>query len=91
MVKFYKANDGIHKYVAVFDDGDHTAFGAVGYEDFTTHGDIKRKQAYIRRHRKNEDWNNPKSAGALSRWILWNKPTLRESIDSYIKKFHMHH
>ena len=25
------------------------------------------------------------SAGALSRWILWNKPTLKASIDDYKK------
>ena len=90
MVKFYKAKDDVHKYVAVFDDGTHTAFGALGYEDYTIHGDLKRKQAYLRRHRKNEDWNNPKSAGALSRWILWNKPSLEESIKDYINRFHMH-
>jgi len=91
MVKFYEADDGVHKLVAVFDDGEEVAFGAYGYEDFTTHGDNRRKKLYLARHRKRENWNDPKSAGALSRWILWNKPTLRESIESYIKKFHMHH
>jgi len=90
MVQFYKAKDGVHKYVAVFDDGTHTSFGALGYEDYTQHGDKKRKQLYLNRHRKNEDWSNPKTAGALSRWILWNKPTLEESINNYIKKFNMH-
>ena len=85
MVQFYKAKDGVHKYVAVFDDGTHTSFGALGYEDYT-----QRKQLYLNRHRKNEDWSNPKTAGALSRWILWNKPTLEESINNYIKKFNMH-
>ena len=91
MVQLYEADDGVHKLVAVFDDGEEVAFGAYGYEDFTTHGDNRRKKLYLARHRKNEDWNDPKTAGALSRWILWNKPTLRESIKSYIKKFHMHH
>ena len=90
MVQFYKAKDGVQKYVAVFDDGTHTSFGALGYEDYTQHGDKKRKQLYLNRHRKNEDWSNPKTAGALSRWILWNKPTLEESINNYIKKFNMH-
>jgi hypothetical protein len=28
-----------------------------------------------------------KSAGALSRWILWNKPTLAASIKDYKKRF----
>jgi len=91
MVQFYKAKDGIHKYVAVFDDGKHISFGALGYEDFiSSGGDTRKKKNYLARHRKREDWNNPKTAGALSRWILWNKPTLEESIKNYIKKFHMH-
>ena len=90
MVKFYEADDGIHKYVAVFDDGEEVSFGALGYEDFTQHGDKHRKKLYLARHRKRENWNDPKTAGALSRWILWNKPTLKESIKSYIKKFDMH-
>jgi hypothetical protein len=90
MVRFYQANNKIHKYIAVFDSGERVPFGAYGYEDFTTHGDPKRKQAYLRRHRKNENWNDPRSPGALSRWILWNKPSMEESIHDYIKRFHMH-
>jgi hypothetical protein len=91
MVQFYKARDGIHKLVAKFDDGQLVPFGAFGYDDFiTSGGDLKKKQAYLRRHRKREDWNDPQTPGALSRWILWNKPTLEESIKHYIKKFHMH-
>jgi hypothetical protein len=90
MVKFYYANDGKHKLVAVFDDGTHTSFGALGYEDFTQHGDPKRKKLYLNRHKKREDWNNPKTAGALSKWILWNKPTLDASIEDYVKRFNMH-
>ena len=31
---------------------------------------------------ENGNWNNPKSAGYLSRYILWNKPTLRESMNN---------
>lgn len=88
MVQFYRAKDGVHKLVAKFDDG-QVPFGAFGYDDFTTTGDLKKKRNYLARHRKREDWNDPKSAGALSRWILWNKPTLDESIEHYAKKFHM--
>jgi hypothetical protein len=90
MVKFYKANNKRNKYVAVFDDGSHTYFGAIRYGDFTTHQNEQRKKAYLARHRKNEDWTDPKSAGALSRWILWNKPTIEESILDYLQRFNMH-
>jgi hypothetical protein len=64
-----------------------THFGASGYSDYTIHRDIQRKQRYINRHRKNEDWNNPFSAGSLSARILWNKPTLRASIADYKRRF----
>ena len=58
------------------------SFGAAGCSDCTKHKDEDRKKRYIDRHKKNENWNNPKRAGYLSRYILWNKPTLRESINN---------
>jgi hypothetical protein len=64
-----------------------THFGASGYSDFTQHKDEERKQRYLERHKKNEDWNDYTSAGSLSRHILWNKPTLKASIEDYKKKF----
>ena len=87
MVQFYVANDGVHKYIAMFDDETHIPFGALGYEDYTQHHDAYRKKLYLNRHRKRENWNDPKTAGALSRWLLWNKPSLEDSIQDYIKKF----
>jgi len=64
-----------------------THFGASGYEDYTTHGDLQRKMNYISRHKAREDWNDYMSSGALSYWILWNKPTLTASIEDYLNKF----
>ena len=62
-------------------------FGAKGMSDFTIHRDKERKERYLDRHRKRENWNAPMTAGALSRWILWNKPTLQGSIRDYKKRF----
>ena len=62
--------------------------GAAGYDDFTIHHDPERKKRYLDRHRKNENWNDPISAGALSALILWNKTSLRASIADYKRKFH---
>ena len=91
MVRFYYANDDKHKLIAIFDNPYQVIrFGAFGYEDFTTLHDQKRKTAYLRRHRVREDFENPRTAGALSRWILWNKPTIEESIQDYIRHFNMH-
>lgn len=93
LISIVPANDGVHKYTANFEDGTKTKFGASGYMDYIKHYKVDklkakiRKQAYLIRHRATEDWNNRKSAGALSRWILWNLPTLEASIADYRRRF----
>ena len=80
------------KYMAMFEDKHEfriVYFGASGYTDYTTNHDDEKKRLYLLRHRKNENWNDPISAGALSRWILWNKPTLKESITDFKKRFNL--
>ena len=63
-------------------------FGAVGYPDYTIPPhDEERRKRYITRHRANESWNNPMSAGALSRYILWEYPSLTTAINQYAKRF----
>jgi hypothetical protein len=62
-------------------------FGAVGYTDFTKSRDEQKKEAYLARHKARENWNDPTTAGALSRWILWNKPTLAASIKDFKQRF----
>lgn len=63
-------------------------FGYKGMSDFTKHKDVERKKRYIARHSKNnQNWRNPMSAGALSRFILWNKPTLSASITDFKRRF----
>ena len=74
------------KYRAIFSDGDFVDFGASGYDDFTTHGDIKRRDNYRRRHR-NDNLSDPKSAGALSWYLLWGSET---SLKQNIKYFKHH-
>jgi hypothetical protein len=75
------------KLEAVIDGKTTVAFGAKGYEDFTTHKDEDRKQRYIKRHAKAEDWTDPLTAGFYSRWILWSKPTILESIQYVNRRF----
>ena len=66
-----------------------THFGAAGMSDYTKHKDKARKQRYLNRHKANENWSDYKSAGSLSRYILWNKPTLTESKADYKKRFNL--
>ena len=66
-----------------------THFGADGMSDYTKHRDDERKNRYLNRHRKNENWSAPMTAGALSRWILWNKETRAASIADYKRRFNL--
>ena len=87
LIYFGKSKRKGKKYQMVFKNPDlNIHFGADGYEDYTIHKDNERKERYLKRHMKNEDWTklNP---GSLSRWILWNKPTLKESLRDFIKRF----
>ena len=93
-MKFHleKATDK-HKYVGVFEkeDGHITRipFGARGYEDMTTHKNNLRRLRYIARHKTREDWKSPMSAGALSRWILWETPNLETNVKLFKQKFNL--
>ncbi len=91
------------KLVAVFrlDNGKEikTHFGAKNYRDYTLINDPKSqyyikdknerekvRQRYLKRHAK-ENWFKPMTAGALAKWILWEKPTLKAAIANYKRKF----
>jgi hypothetical protein len=74
------------KYDVVDEDCKVVRFGASDYEDYTKHKDVARKALYLSRHHK-EDWANLDKAGAWSRWILWNKPTLKGSMRDMERRF----
>lgn len=90
-VVFKKSTNSEKKYMAIFYENGKkiktTHFGAAGMSDYTKHKDPARKQRYMNRHRATEDWSKPMTAGALSRFILWNKPSLKASISDYKKRF----
>ena len=91
-VKFSKSTRDGKKMMAVFfKDGKKIKtvhFGSVGYYDYTTlkEKDEERKRRYLERHKK-ENWNDYMTAGSLSRYILWNKPTIEASIKDFKRKF----
>jgi len=64
-----------------------THFGYKGGSTYIDHKDDKKKDAYIARHKVNENWNDATSAGALARFILWNKKTLSASIADFKQRF----
>lgn len=80
------------KFDAVFEYPDGhtktTSFGARGMSDFTKHKDVTRRASYLKRHAgMGEDWNDPTTAGALAKWILWNKPSFKASVADYKRRF----
>ena len=97
MVKFlglHKSDKPEKKYYAEFESDSgrtkRTYFGAAGMKDYTRHSPAEReqrKQNYLTRHKATEDWNDPTSAGALSRWILWNKSSVSASLKDYKRRF----
>jgi len=84
----YKADDGKHKFMVITPDEKKIKFGAIGYEDYTTHKDKERMERYLLRHKK-EDWNNKNSKGYWSRWLLWSEPSLTAAIRNTKKRFNI--
>ena len=75
------------KYDATIDGKKTISFGAKGYSDFTLSKDKDKKDAYIARHKKNENWSDPETAGFYAKHLLWNKPTFKESFKDLKSKF----
>ena len=66
-----------------------THFGQATADDYTLTHDKQQRQRYRIRHLKDLRTNDPTRAGFLSYYILWNKPTIEESIAYYKKKFNL--
>jgi hypothetical protein len=80
------------KWAAVVREGDSVRtvnFGQKGASDYTKHRDQKRKQLYLARHRKRENWTKSgiRTAGFWSRWLLWNKQSLHASKQDVQRRF----
>lgn len=86
------------KYIAKFENNT-THFGDDSYRDFILMNDRNSKfyepskaerekvrANYRGRHAK-DNLNDPTSAGALSYYLLWNKPTLKASIRDFERRF----
>jgi len=93
LVSVDHANDGKHKYVAVFVDASGrrktVKFGAHGMDDYTLAKDPEQRERYLKRHSK-DLLGDPTRAGYLSYYILWGSSTnIKENIAAYKKKFHL--
>ena len=87
------------KFDAVFENTDGRTkvqpFGQKGYNDFILYNSKydsntakEHKKRYIARHRgMGETFRDPTKAQTLSRYVLWNKKTLKSSIRDYKQRF----
>lgn len=74
--------------MATFANGKTIHFGASSGKTYIDHGDKKKREAYLARHKVNENWNNPYSAGALARFLLWGDSTsLDANHSAFMRKF----
>ena len=93
MLKYhpYKSDKPEKKYYIITNSGRKIYFGAAGMSDFTKHKDKARKQRYINRHKNNENWGKSgiDTAGFWSRWLLWNKKTIKESYNDIKNRFNI--
>ena len=86
-----KSNRKNKKFVIIMDDNMKHHFGLKDGKTFIDGRTEKERQNYIARHKVNENWEKSgiHTAGFWSRWVLWNKPTLKDSIKDIEKKYNI--
>lgn len=88
MAVFYDKNKKVkttHFGYAITGDNGIKKYGST----YIDHKNDTLKDAYIARHKVNEDFNDFMSAGSLSRYILWEKKSLRDAISDYKRRFRL--
>ena len=82
-----------YKIVLEYDDGRTKTIhiGSEGMDDYTLTGDDEAKKRYIARHKKREDWTKTglTTRGFWSRWLTWEKKTLKEAVKNIEKRFNV--
>ena len=95
-ISLVKSNDKTHKFeVTLYNEetkrNKTIKFGKHGMKDYTLYYDEdgkieanKHKKNYLKRHEAKEDWTKTglSTAGFWSKHLLWNKPTLDESLEN---------
>ena len=99
IVNLTKSKRNDKKYTAIFNYNNKkyiVHFGGIKengepYEDYTTHRDRERQQRYIKRHKiEARRWehkkDNLKYPSYWSRWLLWEKPNLKDAMKNIENK-----
>lgn len=76
------------RYKATFDNGKVVHFGAKNGSTYIDHKDKKKRENYIKRHDVRENFDDPYTAGALARWLLWGDFTdLEKNHKAFMKRY----
>jgi hypothetical protein len=97
-IYLYKSDKPTKKFYIQFINPDtgrekKVYFGAIKpngepYDDYTITKNDEQKARYLKRHRgMGEDYTNIYTPGALSKFLLWNKPTISASIKDANERF----
>jgi len=88
MLKCVEEVNESKRFKAYFSDNTTTKFGQTNpkMETFLDHQDKELKKNYIKRHLKDLETKDYRRAGYLSLFLLWNKPTLKESVKDFNKR-----
>ena len=87
----YKSDKKDKKYYIITMTGKRVYFGSSNHENYSSgHLDEERKERYIARHKKNEDWTKSgiNTPGFWSCHYLWEFPTKKAAYEN-IKKIYI--
>lgn len=73
------------RFVIIMDNMKHH-FGSDVGKTFVDNRTEKEKDAWLKRHQVNKNWNNKHSSIYYSRHLLWNTPDLKKNIKLLEKK-----
>ena len=74
-MKIEKSTRKGKRFMATYANGGVIHFGQEGGKTYVDGATKAARDAYLARHRKRERWDDPYSAGSLSRYLLWGPYT----------------
>ncbi len=84
-----KSNRKGKRFVIIMEDMKHH-FGSDVGKTYIDHGDLKKKESWIARHKNDKGYNNKHSGIYYSRHLLWGKSkSLKENIKLLEKKLNV--
>jgi len=89
-MKIEKSTRTGKRFKVTFANGKTVHFGQAGGKTYIDEGNKEKREAYLARHKKRENWSDPYSAGSLSRYLLWGDSTsLEANHQAFMRKFNV--